>query len=91
MRFLFTLQPTPSPSSFTLLGFCMMVDIHLFLLLYNNEFANSNIVTMLVIWKIIVFYLHPYNNYVQHSHSSNKCFKNKTPTRKNIYLGWIAY
>jgi len=37
------------------------------------------------------FDLHPCKHCGQHTHSSNKYFKNKPPARTKIHLGWITY
>ena len=36
------------------------------------------------------FDLHPCKHYHKTSHSSNRCFRNKPPTRTKIHLGWIT-
>ena len=36
------------------------------------------------------FDLHPCKHCGRHTHSSDRCFRNKPPTRTKIHLGWIA-
>lgn len=45
----FTLQTTPNPSSFRVLGFFKMVHLHIFLLLFHNHvrFVDANIIIKL--------------------------------------------
>lgn len=37
------------------------------------------------------FYFHPCKHCGQHTHHSNKFFRNKPPARTKIHLGWIAF
>ncbi len=83
----------PSASNFIVLGLFSMVHFHLFIFHSHNKLLDTNIVIELAMWKINVLIftvVGPCEHCGKHTHHSDKCFKNKTPARMKIHLGWIT-